>query len=116
MVPTGTGTPTVADLAGQAEVLQLQVVQEMDAHRVDRKDMNREGDALGRARRGVAVPVGPKRRDATFGHEWHGRRIQTRLGASGLPRTELSKTPGVTRADNQDVALADGDALTALGP
>jgi hypothetical protein len=41
--------------------------------------------------------------------------MQPRLGAGGLPRTELSKAPGVTRADNKDVALADGNALTACG-
>lgn len=83
--------PASASLTRPAEVLQLQVVQEMDAHRVDGKDVDRERDSLGRARRGVAVPVGPECRDATLGQQWHGRRMQPGLGTGGLPGAELGQ-------------------------
>lgn len=41
--------------------------------------------------------------------------MQARLGAGGLPRTELGEAAGMTGADQEDVALPDGYALRPLG-
>lgn len=53
--------------AAREEVLEPQVVEEVDAHRVEGEHVDGEGDLLGRARGGVAVAVGPERGDLPLG-------------------------------------------------
>src|SRR4029453_16198487 len=78
------------------------------------KNVDREFDPLGRARSGIAVPVAAECRDPALGEERHRARMQAGLGSRRLPRAELGQAPDEARADEEDVARADGDTLRPL--
>ena len=101
-------------LAFGAQILELQVVEQVDPHRCNREDVDREADALGGARSGVAVSVGPDRRNAPIGEEGHRRRVQARLGLGGVPGAKLPQSPGVAGPNQHRVALAHGEAVVGL--
>ena len=49
--------PAPFALAGSCQILELEVIQQVEAHCVQRERVNREVDPLGRARSGVVVAV-----------------------------------------------------------
>ena len=68
-----TGTPSARRLAVPHEILELEVVEQVHAHGVEREHVDREGDTLGGARGGVVVAVRPSaatRRSARNGRPW----------------------------------------------
>ena len=102
-------------LALPREVLELQVVEQVDAHRVERQDVDREATpsvVLGAV---SLLPSEPERGDAPLGEERHGGRVQPRLGVARVPRRELGEAPRVAGPDQQDVARPTRHALLALG-
>jgi hypothetical protein len=102
-------------LAGGQQVLELQVVEQVDSHRVERQNVDREVDALGAAGCGVAVAVAAKHCNAALRDERHRSGMQARFRIRRRPWPELAEATGVTGANEEHVTLADGDALLELG-
>src|SRR5688500_18922172 len=58
--------------AAAGQLLEIQVVKQVDTHRVDRKYVDGESDPFGAARRGVAVCVRAQRRNLPIRQEGRG--------------------------------------------
>src|SRR5262249_59472530 len=97
------------------ELSEVQVVEQVDPHRVECQCMDGEVDPLRGARRSVVVAVGPERRHPPLVQEERAARIKASLRAGRVPRPELVEAFGVTDSDEEDVPLADHDALSTLG-
>src|SRR4051812_32945918 len=105
--------PTAFALADGGEILELEIVEEMDAHCLERQHVDRKRDPFCAARSRVAVGVRAQRGDAALGKELGGGRVQSRLRVRRVPAL-VRQTPRVTSADKQDVASRDRHALVAL--
>src|SRR5215475_8289059 len=77
--------PAAGPSTGGEDLLEPQVVEQPDAHRVQRENVDRELDALGLARSGVAVSVGAEHGDVSLGEEGHGPRVKAGLVVRRVP-------------------------------
>ena len=107
--------PAAGFLAERDGVVKLQVIHQLQAHRVDREHVHGEVDAVGGAGRRVAIAVAAQHRDPPLGHEFQCRRMQPRARVSGVPRAELVPALAVPHPDEQQVACADAHVLRLLG-
>ncbi len=98
------------------EILKLQVIKQMQAHRVDREHVHGEVHALGGAGRGVVVAVAAQYRDPALGHELQRGGMQPGAGAGGVPRAQLGPALAVPDPHEEQVALADADLLRCPRP
>ena len=87
----------------------------MDPHGVEGQDVDREVDALGRARRRVVVAIRPQGSDTAVRDEPGYGGVQPGLRARNVPRPELLEASGVAGADKEDVALGEAHTLAPLG-
>src|SRR5262249_7429831 len=106
--------PAPDPCARGAELLELQIVEEVDAQGVQRENVDRKPEAFGATRRRVAVAVAAEGGDTALRDEAHGRRVEPRLEVGCRPGPELGQAPVVAGAHVQDVAGLNREALLPL--
>src|SRR5262245_10114181 len=102
--------------AGCDKLLELQAVRDEHAHRRNLQRMDRIGDAVDKARNRLAVTVGQERRNSPLVHPGDRVDVQACLtladrGRAVVPSTKLESPSVVSCAEDEDVTLADLDAL-----
>src|SRR4029453_9340616 len=68
--------PATVLLAFPGEILELEVIEQVDAHGVDRQNVHGKADSFSRAGRRVAVAVRPERGHLAIGQKRSRRRVQ----------------------------------------
>ena len=109
--------PSSAQARGH--VLELQAVGDEHAHGRDLQRVDRVEHALDVARDRLAVAVGQERGDPPLVHPRDRVDVQAGLALAGrrvvvAPRAERQPAPVVAGAEDEDVALAEPDALGLL--
>src|SRR4029453_6079360 len=106
--------PATVRLAFPGEILELEVIEQVDAHGVDRQNVHGKANSFSRARARVAVAVRPESGAQSVREERSRRRVQTGFHAAGVPRLEVGQPPRMTSTDEQDVAGCHRHPLFAL--
>src|SRR5439155_2004132 len=96
-------------------VFELQVVQEMDPHSVQRQRMDRRQHVVDGAGPGIAVAVGPKHAYLALPQQTHRGDMESSAQIEGSPRSKRLTPLVVTAPDQDDVAFAETDALSLFG-
>ena len=96
------------------QVIELQVVEQVHAHRVDREHVHGKRDVLDDAGRGVAVAVAAEHGHLPLGQELHGQRVQPRAAGGHVPWAELAAPQPVPDPDEEQVTGADVHLLRRL--
>jgi len=96
------------------QLFEVQVVQQVQAQRVDRQHVNRKADTFHGARGGVVVAIAAERRNPPFGEQLERRRVQASPGPGHVPGAQLIPAAAIADPDEQQIALADVDVLCRL--
>ena len=107
--------PAAGLRACRGQLGELQVVEQVQAKRVDGEHVHREVDAGDRARGGVVVSVTAKDGDLALRQHREHRGVQAGPGLRRVPRALLGPPAPVPHAHEDDVAPAGQDSLVPLG-